>query len=113
MSFWCEQGPVPITSSLLWSRYQPYTGVGWESPATWLSLSLLLPFHTSPLGAEDQFICQHALPGSLSKLLLALCVLSSGLRSCFLLGRVWRANGPEVAESFETPKGKHWRRVMR
>lgn len=34
MSFWCEQGPVPIISFLLWGRYQPGAGVGWETPAT-------------------------------------------------------------------------------
>ena len=33
-SFWCEQGPVPIISSLLWGRYWSCAGVGWETPAT-------------------------------------------------------------------------------
>lgn len=33
MSFWCEQGPVPIIMSLLRSRYWSYIGVGWESAA--------------------------------------------------------------------------------
>lgn len=64
------------------------------------------------LGPEDWFICQLALPGSLSKLLFALCVLGSDLGSCFFLGCVWRVNGPEVEEGFETPRGKHGGGVM-
>lgn len=70
--------------------------------------SLLFPLYTSPSEAEDQFIFQCALPGTLSKLLLALCVLSSDLGSCFHLGCVWSVNGLEVAGGFETPTGKCW-----
>lgn len=88
---------------------------GVREPCHWIVSippSLLFPLYTSPSEAEDQFIFQCALPGSLSKLLLALCVLSSDLGSCFHLGCVWSVNGLEVAGGFETPTGRCWGGVM-